>query len=216
MTVIFRPALMIILSIATSMQGQRAAAQSPIDLPFLEDAPADSFSNTAPAAPIPWKEGQRPISIREATGLDLATQMGLKLNGQGFGLQGIFLQRLLGILSAAQTVELQRWQGEYDDSFEGEVRGSLGFQLSPKEHYLFGPFLHVKAGYETWQKLDVSESNAVAGHDIGLDIKLTRNFWLTLARSDLYYGKDIERTSYRRKVKDRHYSSTEAYFTLAF
>lgn len=192
-------------------------AQSPIDLPQLSDEPASNL----PSLPYPQYLDQAATShgamtLQALTGLDIAAQLGLKLNSRGFGMQGIFLQRLIGVLSASQSLELQRWQAKESQWSESEFRALLGFHLGPVQHYLFEPFVHVKGGIESWQLGEISGSNPVAAHDIGLMIKLTRNFWLTLARSDLYYGKNLEERIFRRKINDRHYSSSEAYFTLAF
>lgn len=190
------------------------AAQEPVDLSLFDPSSVapDSWSPQTPATQI---------SIQDATGMNLALQTSLKIDPKEFGLHTSLKQRLIGVLSSSQSLEIQRW--EYPDQldpakspvFASEVRAYLGFILEPPKPFLYEPFFHLKAGYESWEDSQNSGANPLIAHDIGLNIKLTPYFWLTLIRSDYYYGKDFERISYRRSINNRHYTSSEAYFTLA-
>lgn len=193
-----------------------ASAQNPIDIP-LEDQPANTFSN-GQNEPL-WSGPQASSSPQGfAVRSSVSGQLGLRLTGSGLGLQGMLMQRLLPFVSLAEAFQYQRLPTDSEPSHqtESEWKASLGFHIAPEFNYLFSPFVHLKGGYQTWLGLNETEGQGFVGHDLGLVIKLTQNFWLSLVKRDTYFGKPPRKLALAQPINDRHYSSSEAYFTFAF
>lgn len=189
-----------------------AQLSSPTPLDASEDASSYGASSLddLQTSPIDYNKWKKTYKNR--------ANIGLKINTAGIGLRGQFFQHIHEYVDITEQLSYERSALNNDtSSMTNRIVVGVGPSIKFFKAGLFAPYASIQAGYER-EKNDISQLDAaIALLQMGMHIRMTKNFWLSLTRSDIYYSSFLTRISSEQEVtKPTLNSVIDAHFTLAF
>lgn len=200
--------------------------QAPISVPFTqEDQLENSYIPEVNAKSLSPSSSQTPsagfpteLSSPQYQTADFGN-VGLELNNLGMGLRFRFFQPIFQAVELMEQLDYSRQANQNQDGVNDRLRLAVGPGVRLFTHSLFSPIFSLKFGYEIENADDHSKDAVFAGHSVGLNIRLTKSFWLGLNREDSYYSSHLTRVKSDMEPKPKlasHRSDVKAHFILAF
>lgn len=202
--------------------------QAPITVPFTQEDQLDdsyipevnakSLSPSAPSPQTPSANFSTELISPQYQAADFGN-VGLELNNLGMGLRFRFFQPIFQAVELMEQVDYDRQANENQDDVNDRLRLAIGPGVRLFTQALFSPIFSLKFGYEIENAADYTKDAVFAGHSVGLNIRLTKSFWLGLNREDSYYSSHLTRVKSDMEPKPKlasHRSDVKAHFILAF